>query len=158
MADIAGLRQQHPGMAAVLAISAGSLLGMPPLLGFWGKLYLFMAGVEAGQILLVVIAGLNSAISAWYYLWLVTLPIMAKPSPQAETIVRCPSIWPRIAGALAAVLVLILPIFSGKIVDATQRATEGYLVSVEDGSVEFPRSELGVADERETDESQQGGE
>ncbi|MCH2139302.1 MAG: NADH-quinone oxidoreductase subunit N, partial [Phycisphaerales bacterium] len=36
--DLAGLRLRHPMMASALAVSAGSLLGFPPLLGFWGKL------------------------------------------------------------------------------------------------------------------------
>lgn len=131
--DLAGLRMKHPGMAAVLAICAGSLLGMPPLLGFWGKLYLFMAGVQAGQISLVVIAGLNSAISAWYYLWLVTLPIMAKPSPQAETIVRSPSMWARVMGVIAAILIVLLPLFSNRLVDAAQDATKGYQATTDTG-------------------------
>ncbi len=37
MDDLAGLRQRHPMMAAVMAVSAGSLLGVPPLLGFSGS-------------------------------------------------------------------------------------------------------------------------
>jgi NADH-quinone oxidoreductase subunit N len=109
MDDLAGLRLRHPMMAAVLAIASGSLLGVPPLLGFWGKFYLFVAGIEAGQIVLVVIAGFNSAISAWYYLRLIALPIMAKPSAQAETIVPGPQPWPRVAGIVTAMLVVLLP-------------------------------------------------
>ncbi|MCZ6834278.1 MAG: NADH-quinone oxidoreductase subunit N, partial [Planctomycetota bacterium] len=124
--DLAGLRQKHPGMAIVLAICSGSLLGFPPLLGFFGKLYLFMAGVQSGHIELVVVAGLNSAISAGYYLRLVTLPFMAKPSPQAETIVRHPSSGPRIVAVLSAVLVVILPFFSSGLIDASRSATRGY--------------------------------
>ncbi len=149
--DLAGLRLKHPGMAAVLSICAGSLLGLPPLLGFWGKLYLFMAGVQAGQIQLVVIAGLNSAISAWYYLWLVTLPIMAKPSPQAETIVRSPSMWARVMGAIAAILIILLPVFSSRLVDATQEATKGYQGTIDigrkfvDSGVLSPRNTNGVS-------------
>ena len=111
MDDLAGLRFKHPGMAVVMALASGSLLGVPPLLGFWGKLYLFIAGVQAGHIPLVVIAGLNSAISAWYYLRLIALPIMSKPSAQAETIVPSPVKWPRIAGIVTAAAVVLLPAF-----------------------------------------------
>jgi len=110
MDDLAGLRVKHPGMAVVMALASGSLLGVPPLLGFWGKLYLFIAGVQAGQIALVVIAGLNSAISAWYYLRLISLPIMHKPSAQSETIVRGPVSWPRVAGIITAASVVLLPL------------------------------------------------
>jgi NADH-quinone oxidoreductase subunit N len=124
--DLAGLRLKHPAMAVVMAICAGSLLGLPPLLGFFGKLYLFMAGVQAGQIELVVVAGLNSAISAAYYLRLVTLPIMAKPSAQAETIVPVPSLGPRAVGVLTSILLVVLPVVSAGLIDATRAATRGY--------------------------------
>ena len=48
------------------AILLFSLLGMPPMLGFWGKLYMFIA-VAGFSILLVVVAFINSAISSAYY-------------------------------------------------------------------------------------------
>lgn len=124
MEDLAGLRVKHPAMAAVMALAAGSLLGVPPLLGFWGKLYLFIAGVQADQIALVVIAGLNSAISAWYYLRLIALPIMNKPTAQSETITANPHAWPRIAGIITAAMAVLLPIFVGQLIRASQEATE----------------------------------
>ena len=122
MEDLAGLRIRHPMMAIVMGVASGSLLGVPPLLGFWGKLFLFIAGIEANQIALVVIAGLNSAISAWYYLRLVTLPIMSKPSAQAEAIERSPYAWPRIAGIVTAIAVVALPIFAGRLFLASEEA------------------------------------
>ena len=60
-----------------------SLLGMPPLLGFFGKLYLFAAGIGAGEIGLVVVMGLNSAIAAYYYLRLAGAALLEEPSPGA---------------------------------------------------------------------------
>ncbi len=121
--ELAGMRMRHGLMAAVIAISAGSLLGFPPLLGFVGKLYLFIAGVNAGQIALVVIAGLNSAISAWYYLSIVRQSIMAQPGPQSEVVVRGEAIWPRCAAFLAALAVIIVPIFSWGLMKAADRVT-----------------------------------
>ncbi|MHC4141458.1 MAG: NADH-quinone oxidoreductase subunit N [Planctomycetota bacterium] len=109
--DLAGLRLRHPMMSAVIAIAAMSLIGFPPLLGFWGKLMLLVAGVRAGHLPLVVIAVLNSAISAWYYLRLVGLPVLAMPGPQAETIEKRPTVWPRVAAVLTALAVLLVPFF-----------------------------------------------
>jgi len=109
--DLAGLRKRHPLMAAVLAISSGSLLGFPPLLGFWGKLMLFIAGIQTGQIVLVIIAAVNSAISGWYYLKLVAVPVMATPTARSESVERGPSNWPRVAGVIMVVATLVLPIF-----------------------------------------------
>jgi NADH-quinone oxidoreductase subunit N len=125
MEDLAGLRVKHPAMAAVMALAAGSLLGVPPLLGFWGKLYLFIAAVQADQIALVVVAGLNSAVSAWYYLRLIALPIMNKPTAQSETIAANPYPWPRVAGIVTAALLVLLPIFVGSLVKASEEATAG---------------------------------
>jgi len=122
MEDLAGLGRRHPALAAVLAISSLSLLGFPPLLGFVGKFYLFAAGVEAGQITLVVIACFNSAISAWYYLKIAGLPILAQPTPQSEAVSGVPSPWPRWAGMIGAAAVAVLWIFAGPISQASDEA------------------------------------
>ncbi|MCA9284526.1 MAG: NADH-quinone oxidoreductase subunit N [Phycisphaerales bacterium] len=124
--DLAGLRQRHPGMSVVMALAAGSLMGLPPLLGFWGKLYLFIAGVQAGHVPLVVIAAVNSAIAAWYYLRLVGLPILSRPSPQSETIGNGLSVWPRVAGVLGAVGVIVLPLLLRPMFDTAALAVSGY--------------------------------
>lgn len=136
--DLAGLRLKHPAMAVTMAIAAGSLLGIPPLLGFFGKLYLFIAGVEAGHIALVIVAGLNSAISAWYYLGLVGLPILAKPSAQVETIVPAPAVWPRVAAMTGAVAVVVVPIFTGGLLTITDRATDGYVTPLAQNEADTP--------------------
>lgn len=129
--DLRGLRLKHPMMAVALAVSSASLLGLPPLLGFLAKVYLVLAGIEAGQIALVIILMLTTAISAGYYLYLVYLPLLADPSPQAETIVRGPSMWPRVAAIVGATAVLVLPIFTGGLYAASARATEGYVIEHE---------------------------
>ncbi len=110
--DLAGLRHRHPAMAVVMAVAALSLVGFPPLLGFVGKLALFVAGIEAGHVALVVIAAINSAVSAWYYLQLVVQPILAMPGAQAESIVRRPMPWPRLAAVLTAIALIVIPIFA----------------------------------------------
>ncbi len=121
--DLAGLRHKHPAMAWAIALCAGSLLGFPPLLGFIGKLYLFLAGVQAGQVPLVVIAGVNSAISAWYYLQIVGFPILKAPSAGSETIVAGPKAWPRIAALVSAIAIVVLPFFSQRLLEATKKVT-----------------------------------
>jgi NADH-quinone oxidoreductase subunit N len=158
--DLAGLRLRHPAMAATMAVAAASLLGVPPLLGFIGKFYLFVAGVQAGQIMLVVIAGLNSAISAWYYLGLVKLPILEKPSPQAETIVRSPVVWPRLAAVTMSAALVVVPIFSGPLADTTDRATRGYdaPLRISDDRSDVPSDDAIAGDGSPRDEAARGGE
>jgi NADH-quinone oxidoreductase subunit N len=113
--ELSGVGRRYPGLAAWLAIGSGSLMGMPPLLGFWAKLMLFLAVIEAGHTPLVVIAALNSAVSVWYYLRLVGVPILSPPGTFSEEVAKGPSSWPRFAAAVAAAGVLVLPIFSGRI-------------------------------------------
>ncbi len=111
LSELAGLRQRHPAMAWVLLVAALSLIGFPPLLGFWGKLGLLVAGMQAGQVALVVIAVLNSAVSAFYYLLLAAQATLAMPNAQSETIVRRPVPWPRYAAVLTAAALVVLPFF-----------------------------------------------
>lgn len=66
--DYIGLGRQHPLLAFVMTVALLSLAGIPPTAGFFGKLYLFSAVVEAGYTGLVVIAVLNSVLSVYYYL------------------------------------------------------------------------------------------
>ena len=69
--DLSGLGRSHPGLAAAMAIFMFSMAGIPPLAGFFGKLYVFMAAYNAGLYSLVVIGLLTSVISAFYYIRIV---------------------------------------------------------------------------------------
>jgi NADH-quinone oxidoreductase subunit N len=66
--DLAGAAQRRPFVAAVMAILMFSLIGMPPLAGFFAKWHVFLAAVEAQLYVLAVIGVLASAVSAFYYL------------------------------------------------------------------------------------------
>ncbi len=118
--DLAGLHRRFPLMAVVMAVAALSLIGFPPLLGFVGKLQLLVAGVQADRLALVVIAVLNSAISAWYYLRLVGLPILAAPSPASETITHRAVAWPRVAAVLTAIVIVAGPFFASGLLPQTE--------------------------------------
>jgi NADH-quinone oxidoreductase subunit N len=68
IADLAGLGRTDPLMAMVLAVMMFSMAGIPPLSGFFGKLYVFLAAVQSGMWVLAVIGVLTSVIGAYYYL------------------------------------------------------------------------------------------
>ncbi|MDZ4754212.1 MAG: NADH-quinone oxidoreductase subunit N [Phycisphaerae bacterium] len=135
--DIAGLRQRHPALAWVLAIGAGSLIGLPPLLGFWGKLYVFSAGIQAGQTPLVVIAAVNSGISVYYYLRLLSEPLVSQTNARSATVVSTPSIWPRVASVTMAGGLVIVPLFLGRVLDAANRSTRGVAITTVDQTTEL---------------------
>ena len=71
--DFAGLGNDQPMLALATAIFMFSLAGIPPLAGFFGKLYVFIAAVEAGLLWLAVVGVLTSVVGAYYYLRIVKL-------------------------------------------------------------------------------------
>ncbi|MCX2560768.1 NADH-quinone oxidoreductase subunit NuoN [Acetobacter farinalis] len=68
LADLSGLGRTDPGLAAALAVFMFSMVGAPPLAGFFGKLMVFAAAWQSGLYVLVGIGALSSVIGAYYYL------------------------------------------------------------------------------------------
>lgn len=119
--DIAGLGRQNPLLGVIMIISILSLVGLPPLVGFLGKIYLFGSAIQHGYVWLVVIAVLNSAVSAVYYLRIASACYFSQPNPQTHTEVQPAR---RLGAALAALAALVLGIAGGRLVDATHYATK----------------------------------
>ncbi len=71
IADYSGMGRRAPALALVLTICLVSLIGIPPTGGFIAKFYIFNAAVQHDLLWLVIIAVLNSVISAYYYLRIV---------------------------------------------------------------------------------------
>ncbi|MCL4545560.1 MAG: NADH-quinone oxidoreductase subunit N [Chloroflexi bacterium] len=71
--DFRGLASRQPALAALMAVFMLSLAGIPPTAGFIGKLYLFLAIIQAGHAELAIIGVITTAISGFYYLRLVVL-------------------------------------------------------------------------------------
>ncbi|MGB0906865.1 MAG: NADH-quinone oxidoreductase subunit NuoN [Maricaulaceae bacterium] len=68
ISDLAGLSKSNKGLAIILSLFMFSVMGIPPLLGFFGKWYAFSVAVEGGLVWLVVLALIASVIGAFYYL------------------------------------------------------------------------------------------
>jgi len=79
IADLAGLSKTNPAMAFVMAVLMFSMAGIPPLAGFWGKFYVFMAAIEAGLYPLAVVGLMTSVVAAYYYLRIVKLMYFDEP-------------------------------------------------------------------------------
>ncbi|MCH7487647.1 MAG: NADH-quinone oxidoreductase subunit NuoN, partial [Proteobacteria bacterium] len=69
--DLAGMSRSHPLVALAMAVFMFSMSGIPPFAGFFGKFYIFLAAIEAGQYTLAVIGVLSSIVAAFYYLRIV---------------------------------------------------------------------------------------
>ena len=68
IAELAGLHRRSPLLAVTLAVGVFALAGMPPFVGFMGKLLLLSAALSRGHLALVIIAMVNAAIAVYYYL------------------------------------------------------------------------------------------
>ncbi len=79
VSDLAGLGRTHPMMAFAMLIFMFSLAGIPPLAGFWGKLYIFMAAIEAKLFWPAVLGVLASVVASYYYLRIVKVMYFDEP-------------------------------------------------------------------------------
>ena len=80
IASLSGLSQRQPGFAFAMFIFMFSLAGIPPMFGFWPKLLVFTAEVEAGYVALAVAAILGTVIGAYYYLKIVKIMYLDAPA------------------------------------------------------------------------------
>lgn len=113
--DYNGLGYTSPLLAVSFAIFLISLTGLPPTAGFIGKLYLFIALVDAKMIFVAVIALLNSVVSLYYYIRVLKHMYLVKPTESTATVV--PSLNNRILVLALAAPVLIFGIYFAPIVD-----------------------------------------
>ncbi len=81
--DFKGLGRKRPVLAFAMMVFLLSLAGIPPLVGFFGKFYLFKLAIEQGYVTLTVLALLTSAVSAYYYLGVVSQMYFREPEGEA---------------------------------------------------------------------------
>jgi NADH-quinone oxidoreductase subunit N len=80
VADLAGLAKTDLGMAVWMAIFMFSMAGIPPLAGFFAKMFVFKAAVDAGLWTLAIVGVLASVVSAFYYLRIVKVMFFDEPA------------------------------------------------------------------------------
>src|SRR6185436_7874955 len=120
--DYNGIGFESPVLAFSLSLCMLSLLGMPLTAGFMGKILVFGAAIEQGYYALVVIAVLNTAVSAYYYLRLIIVMFFGERTMAW----KAPSVPASVAVALVITVlgVLYLGIFPGRIINALQTRIE----------------------------------
>jgi NADH-quinone oxidoreductase subunit N len=119
--DFAGMGHRAPVMAAALTLCLISLIGIPPAVGFMGKFYIFSGAAQHGLLWLVIIAVINSVISAYYYLRVVKVMWFNEPiSPE-----KVPSsVALKIALALTSLGVLFVGIAPGWLMKLAETAAK----------------------------------
>jgi len=117
--DLAGLARNHPRMAAAMAVFMFSMAGIPPLAGFFGKLYVFMAAVNEGLYILAIIGVLTSVIGAFYYLRIIKIMYFDEP---ADAFDRSAGREIGVIMTIAGLFTLLFFIFPSPIVDGAGQA------------------------------------
>jgi NADH-quinone oxidoreductase subunit N len=113
IADLGGLADNEPAKAIGMAIFMFALAGIPPLSGFFAKLYVFQAAVQNGMWALAVIGVLTSVVGAFYYIRIVKVMYFDAAEPAFDPRPRSASAVAVGAGAFTALFVLFAaPIFA----------------------------------------------
>jgi NADH-quinone oxidoreductase subunit N len=118
----AGLGRREPWLGVLMTLFLLSLTGIPPTAGFFAKAYVILAAVQAGGpvAILAVIAVLNAAAAAFYYLRVVVYMYMREPQTEAPPLTHSRLLWGGLAAA--TVLTIILGLFPGPFLDIVNEA------------------------------------
>ena len=121
--DLAGLGRTDPAMALWMAVFMFSMAGIPPLAGFFGKLYVFLAAVQAGFWTLAVIGILTSVVASYYYLRIVK--VMYFDAPAGALDARPASLTVVMTGT--GLLTLLFFLFPAALIGAAQVAVSALI-------------------------------
>jgi len=117
--DFSGMIKRAPLLALALTLCLISLIGMPPAAGFMAKFYIFSGAVQNDLLWLVIIAVINSVISAYYYLRVVKIMWFGEPASEEKV----PSSGAlRLALALSCLGVLLLGVIPGYVMKLAETA------------------------------------
>ena len=92
ISDYAGLYQKDPLITLGLSLCLLSLGGIPPMLGFFAKIYLFFAGWADHQYLLVVVGLVTSVVSIYYYISVIKMMVVKEPQEASDAVKAYPPI------------------------------------------------------------------
>lgn len=123
--DLSGISTLHPKVSLILAIFMFSLAGIPPLAGFFAKLYVFKAAISAGLFRLAILGVLTSVVASYYYLKIIKVmyfdPIPESPGTSYGQIILLSTEMKAVLG-LCAIIILLFFIFPNPILEMAQRA------------------------------------
>jgi NADH-quinone oxidoreductase subunit N len=113
--DYAGLSRRAPFLAAMMLLFMLALTGIPPTGGFFGKVYLFAAAVEAGWTWVAVVGVLTSALSLYYYMGIVVQMYLKESDDTTPRALQAPGLVAAIG--FCALATLLLGLLPGPLVD-----------------------------------------
>lgn len=117
-----GLATTAPGAAIAMTIFMVSLMGVPPLLGFFAKYYIIVAAINANLTWLAVVVAVNSAVSAYFYLRVVAVMYFREPE---RDIVERRTPWLGFGLTVSSIGTVLFGIFSGPVFDLAKKVLIG---------------------------------
>lgn len=112
ISEYAGLYQKDPLLTLCLSICLLSLGGIPPLAGFFGKIYLFWAGWRSGAYGLVLLGLLTSVVSIYYYIRVVKMMVVKEPQEMSDAVKNYPAIQWNLPGMRPLQVTLVLSLIA----------------------------------------------
>jgi NADH-quinone oxidoreductase subunit N len=122
--DLSGLHKRAPLLALTMAIGMFALAGIPPFVGFMGKFMLLTGALQAGQLTLVILAALNTAIAIYYYLSVVKVTYCNSPEGFDDVDV---SLMTKTVSIGLIVAIILMGIMPAKILAIASSAVQGIL-------------------------------
>ena len=116
--DLSGLSKNHPVLSLSLLIILFSLAGIPPLAGFFAKLYIFKSVIEQSMYFLAIVGLLSTVIAAFYYLRIIKIIYFDEEKEKYD---KDHSIWLKISLTFSTLLILLYFIFPSKLVEIVSR-------------------------------------
>ena len=120
--DLAGLAQTNLPMAALLTVLLFSLMGIPPMAGFFAKFYVFIAAIKAGMYPLAIIGVLASVVGAVYYLKIIKVMFFEDAKEKFAPMQRLEAV---VLG-LSSVVVLLFVVVPQPLIEAATQAAKSF--------------------------------
>ena len=124
LSDIAGLSKTNPMLALAMTAFMFSLAGVPPLAGFFGKYFIFLAAVQAHMVPLAIIGVLTSVVSAFYYLRIIKLMYFDEASSPIDPL---PDFGVKVTVGVAAIYMIAFTIWPTPVVDGALNAVNSFI-------------------------------
>jgi NADH-quinone oxidoreductase subunit N len=127
--DYAGLVKRSPLAAVLLGGFFMSLAGVPLLAGFLGKLFIFKSAVDAGLLLITIVAVINTVIAYFYYFRVVVATFLLEPKDPTPVNLNPTAVTVLASGLACAVLLGVYPTGVVNAIDAAVKPTAPPVVS-----------------------------
>lgn len=124
LSDLSGLSKTNPMLALAMTLFMFSLAGVPPLAGFFGKYFVFLAAVSAHMVPLAIIGVLTSVVSAFYYLRIIKVMYFDECTAPIDP---SPDFGVKLTVGLAAIYMIVFTIFPSPIIDGARSAVSSLI-------------------------------